>query len=48
MTLGWLALYAMAVARVRGILVGPVRRALDALTGTVLVLFGIRLAAESR
>jgi threonine/homoserine/homoserine lactone efflux protein len=48
MTLGWLTLYAIAVARVRGLLAGPVRRALDALTGVVLVLFGIRLAAESR
>jgi threonine/homoserine/homoserine lactone efflux protein len=48
MTLGWLTLYAIAIARVRRILAGPVRRALDALTGIVLVLFGIRLAAESR
>ena len=48
MTLGWLALYAMAVARLRRTLAGPVRRALDALTGIVLVVFGVRLAAESR
>jgi threonine/homoserine/homoserine lactone efflux protein len=48
MTVGWLTLYAIAIARVRGILAGPVRRALDALTGIVLVLFGIHLAADSR
>lgn len=47
MTLGWLTLYAIAVARVRQLLAGPVRRAVDAITGFVLVLFGIRLAAES-
>jgi len=48
MTLGWLTLYAIAVARVRRLLVGRVRRALDALTGIVLVVFGVRLALESR
>jgi len=48
MTLGWLTLYAIAVARVRRLLVGRVRRALDALTGIILVVFGARLAAESR
>jgi threonine/homoserine/homoserine lactone efflux protein len=48
MTLGWLTLYAIAVARARGVLKGPVRRALDAVTGAVLVVFGIRLATESR
>jgi len=48
MTLGWLALYAIAVARVRRLLAGPIRRALDALTGIILVVFGARLAAESR
>ena len=31
-----------------GFLVGPARRALDAVTGLVLVVFGARLAAESR
>jgi threonine/homoserine/homoserine lactone efflux protein len=48
MTLGWLTLYAIAVARVRQLLAGPARRAIDAVTGLVLVAFGIRLAAESR
>lgn len=46
LTLAWLTLYALAVARARRLLVGPVRRALDAITGVVLVAFGIRLAAE--
>jgi threonine/homoserine/homoserine lactone efflux protein len=48
LTLGWLTLYAVAVARIRGLLAGRVRRALDAVTGLVLVAFGIRLAVESR
>jgi threonine/homoserine/homoserine lactone efflux protein len=46
MTLAWLSLYAIAVHRLRDVLEGPVRRALDAATGIVLVGFGIRLAAE--
>jgi threonine/homoserine/homoserine lactone efflux protein len=48
LTLGWLALYAVVVARTRSFLRGHVRRALDAATGVVLVLFGIRLATDSR
>jgi threonine/homoserine/homoserine lactone efflux protein len=48
LTLAWLTLYAVAVARIRGLLAGRVRRALDAVTGLVLVVFGIRLAVESR
>ena len=48
MTLGWLTLYAIAVARVRRLLAGPTRRGLDALTGIVLFVFGVRLALESR
>ena len=48
MTLGWLTLYAIAVARVGQLLAGPARRAIDAVTGVVLVALGIRLAAESR
>jgi threonine/homoserine/homoserine lactone efflux protein len=48
LTLGWLTLYAFAVDRARRLLGGRVRRALDAVTGVVLVLLGLRLAAESR
>ena len=49
MTIGWLSIYAVVLDRV-----GPfvqrarVRRILDAVTGTVLVAFGIRLATETR
>jgi threonine/homoserine/homoserine lactone efflux protein len=47
MTLGWLCCYALVVARM-GDLLGrsAVRRALDAVTGSVLVAFGARLAVE--
>lgn len=48
LTFGWLSLYALAVARLRRFLAGPARRVLDAVTGIVLVVFGARLAAESR
>ena len=48
LTLAWLTLYAVAVARLRPLLAGPARRVLDAVTGIVLVLFGLRLATESR
>jgi threonine/homoserine/homoserine lactone efflux protein len=48
MTLGWLALYAGAVARIRHLLSGPLRRTLDAATGVLLIMFGVRLAAEQR
>lgn len=48
MTLAWLTLYAVAVARLRSLLAGPARRVLDAVTGLVLVLFGLRLANEAR
>ena len=48
LTLAWLTLYAVAVARLRGALAGQVRRALDAVTGIVLIALGVRLAAESR
>ena len=44
MTLAWLTLYALAVARVHRLLAGRVRRALDAVTGLVLVALGARLA----
>jgi threonine/homoserine/homoserine lactone efflux protein len=47
MTFGWLSLYAVVVERFGGVLRrGPVRRTIDALTGAVLVAFGVRLAIE--
>jgi threonine/homoserine/homoserine lactone efflux protein len=46
LTLGWLTLYAFAVAKLRRFLAGPARRVVDAVTGVVLVLFGARLATE--
>jgi threonine/homoserine/homoserine lactone efflux protein len=49
MTLVWLAAYVVAVARVGGAILRPrVRRTLDAITGFVLVGFGIHLAGERR
>jgi threonine/homoserine/homoserine lactone efflux protein len=42
MTLVWLSAYALIAARPR------VKSALDALTGTVLVGLGLRLATEHR
>jgi threonine/homoserine/homoserine lactone efflux protein len=48
MTFAWLTLYAVAVARLRRFLAGRVRRALDGLTGAVLVVLGARLASEPR
>ena len=47
LTLTWLSLYAVLVARAGSALRrGPVRRALDALTGSVLVALGVRVAAR--
>ncbi len=47
MTLVWLSGYAWLVARAGNVLRRPrVRRAIDAVTGTVLVAFGVRVAAE--
>jgi RhtB (resistance to homoserine/threonine) family protein len=47
MTFAWLTLYAVAVARARGwLLRSRVRRTLDAVTGTVLVVLGLRLATR--
>jgi threonine/homoserine/homoserine lactone efflux protein len=47
MTLAWLSAYSVAVARAGDALRRTrVRRALDGITGAVLVAFGIRLAAE--
>ena len=46
LTLAWLTVYAVAVDRLRRLFAGPVRRALDAVMGAVLVALGIRLAAD--
>jgi threonine/homoserine/homoserine lactone efflux protein len=47
LTFVWLAAYSFAVARAGDLLRRPrIRRSLDAFTGTCLVAFGIRLAAE--
>ncbi len=49
LTLAWLSAYAVAVARARSLLERPrVRRALDALSGAVLVALGLRLATQAR
>jgi threonine/homoserine/homoserine lactone efflux protein len=49
MTLVWLSAYGVVVAKAGDVLRrSRVRRALDAVTGTVLVAFGLRLAAETR
>ena len=39
-------LYAIVVARARRFLAGPMRRAIDAFSGLVLVFFGAQLVAE--
>ena len=49
MTLTWLVVYAMVVSRVGDVLRrGSLRRGLEAVMGTVLVGFGLRLAAQHR
>jgi threonine/homoserine/homoserine lactone efflux protein len=49
MTFLWLSAYSVAVARAGDVLRRPrIRRALDAVTGTFLVAFGLRLATETR
>jgi threonine/homoserine/homoserine lactone efflux protein len=49
MTLAWLQAYAVVAARGGHVLRRPrVRRALDAITGTALTAFGLRLALERR
>jgi threonine/homoserine/homoserine lactone efflux protein len=49
LTFLWLAAYSLAVARVRRVFERErVRRALDAVTGAVLVALGLRLAADAR
>ncbi len=47
MTFGWLSVYAVAVSRLEALFRrSRVRRALDRLTGAVLVALGVRLATE--
>jgi threonine/homoserine/homoserine lactone efflux protein len=46
MGLAWLTMYAVVVAKAGELLRGRARRAVDAITGAVLVLFGLRLAVE--
>ena len=49
LTLAWLTAYAFAVGKAAALLRRPrVRRTIDAVTGTVLISFGLRLAAERR
>jgi threonine/homoserine/homoserine lactone efflux protein len=49
MTFGWLSVYAVVLQRLGSFLTkSRVRRALEAVTGTVLVGLGVRLAAETR
>jgi len=49
LTLAWLSAYALVVARAGDVLRrSRIRRSLDAITGTALVAFGIRLAQERR
>jgi threonine/homoserine/homoserine lactone efflux protein len=48
MTFAWLTFYAVAVSRLGRLLTSTVRRALDAVTGFVLVALGVRLATEDR
>jgi threonine/homoserine/homoserine lactone efflux protein len=49
MTLAWLSAYAAVIARVGHVLGRPrIRRAFDAVMGTLLVAFGVRLAVEAR
>jgi RhtB (resistance to homoserine/threonine) family protein len=48
-TLAWLAAYGAAVGHASGVLRRPaVRKALDRITGVVLIAFGVRLAFEKR
>jgi len=46
LTFAWLCCYAVAVARIGRLLTGTVRRALDAVTGIVLVALGARLGTD--
>ncbi|HET8969198.1 MAG TPA: LysE family transporter, partial [Gaiellaceae bacterium] len=46
MTFAWLTFYAVAVARLGRLMTSSVRRALDAVTGVVVIALGLRLATE--
>jgi threonine/homoserine/homoserine lactone efflux protein len=49
LTLAWLIAYVAAIARAGDVLRRPrIRRALDCITGTLLVAFGLRLATARR
>ena len=49
MTLGWLMLYTVAIATAGAFLRRPpIRRAIEGMTGAVLIWLGIRLASEQR
>ena len=48
MTFAWLGFYAVAISRLGRLFTTTVRRALDAVTGFVLVALGYRLATEDR
>jgi threonine/homoserine/homoserine lactone efflux protein len=49
LTFSWLTLYAAAIARAGDVLRRPrIRRAIEGVTGAVLVALGIRIAAEHR
>lgn len=49
LTLGWLSGYAVAVVRAGDVLRRPrIRRALDAIMGTALVVLGVRGVADAR
>jgi threonine/homoserine/homoserine lactone efflux protein len=49
LTFAWLAAYAAAVAKARDVLRRPrVRRAIEGLTGVVLIGLGVRVATEQR
>jgi threonine/homoserine/homoserine lactone efflux protein len=48
LTFAWLSFYAVAISRLGRLFTTTVRRALDAVTGFVLVALGYRLASEDR
>jgi len=48
MTFAWLTVYAVAISSLGRLLTATVRRALDAVTGVVLVALGLRLATDDQ